>query len=258
LRQSNHKKTMRLALEASGGGAMGSFTWGVLTRLLEETCYHALSDYLRQSNHAPYEMKSARHMTLYINASDQYGREHIYTGDQLTRDKFLASAALPGMVKPVTDGDLILVDGAEQSNPNMDVTEQHRDEIDAHVLITPNHPQGLIQKRRQSDIPRHELKDTNNLVIHHVFEQAALRCYDFETGKTDKPTLIIYPEDSPLVSQKQKLSTDPIFIHDQKQQGYKIADHVISKSLSGKTPIPNLRADDIQIRANKYRTLALV
>jgi len=223
----------------------------MVSPVVQETYYQALADYLRDSNYAPDELKSSRFMTLYINAVDQFGREHICTGEQLTRDKFLASAALPGVIKPVSDGRLLLADGALKSNPNMDVTEIHRDEIDAHILITPNQPKGDIRLRHQSDIPQSELLETNGLVLHQVFDQVALRQHDYETGKTNIPTLCIYPEGAAPVPQKKKLSTDPLFILEQKQQGYEQADLVIAKSLSGKTPVPNLSVEDIRRIAQK-------
>lgn len=218
----------------------------------------ALEAYLRHTNDNPTALKSTDHTTLYVNAVDQNHREAVWSGQDLTTERFLATAALREHFQAVHINGQYYEDGAYYggSNPNMQVLlDHHGQQADVMIVVMTNPPQHPIRPRLQRDIPQCDLEETNDLILHHVWDEVAFHMHAFEIGKSAIPIIVIYPDIETPFTAKDKQRTDRHFIEGAKAKGIARAAKAEQESIKQGHIIPNMTVSGIQRVAKKTRRM---
>jgi predicted acylesterase/phospholipase RssA len=142
-------------------------------------------------NHLPF-VSSGRFVKASVNTSRELenGRlENVtHTGEDVTMESLLASAALKGLFAPLWIKDEKHWDGGYTVNGCLDVKPDKLPPHHGLIVIGTNRPASVdIAPQRQLDILPLELRTTRGLVLHQMYDEVVLRAQ--RPREEDDPTI---------------------------------------------------------------------
>lgn len=181
-----------------------------------------LMSHIREMIKNPRSLKMTRNTRLYVNAVDTEGQERIFSGKEMNHDAIQASATLSNYFNKVRIDGRDYRDGAYLggSNPPVDPLMKHADKLDAVIFIMTNPPQHPITFRKQSELTREDVKNTEGLILHQAYDHIAHLINDRETSsKAIPPIHVLYPDIDQPYTMSEKQNTEYGFVNGLFKQG---------------------------------------
>lgn len=183
-----------------------------------------LMSHIRTMIKNPRALKMARHTRLYVNAVDTAGQERVFTGEEITHDAIQASAALRPYFNKVSIDGKDYMDGAYLggANPPIDPLYKHLDKLDAVIFIMTNPPQQPVTPRKQSELTREDVRNTDGLILHQAYDHIAKMISEQMAGPHKKlPIHVIFPDVQHAYTMEEKQNTEYGFVSGLYKKGQK-------------------------------------